>query len=53
MPREGAVLALVSTTRVLLGIAQAAVFPVAAMAVMIYVPVTGRVRATAIYVATA
>jgi MFS transporter, ACS family, glucarate transporter len=52
MPHEGAVLVLVST-RVLLGIAQAAVFPVAAMAVMIYVPVTERVRATAIYIATA
>ncbi len=52
MPREGAVLVLVSS-RVLLGIAQAAVFPVAAMAVMIYVPVTERVRATAIYIATA
>lgn len=52
IPREGAVLVLVST-RVLLGIAQAAVFPVAAMAVMIYVPVTERVRATAIYIATA
>jgi MFS family permease len=52
MPREGAVVVLLST-RVLLGIAQAAVFPVAAMAVMIYVPVMERVRATAIYVATA
>lgn len=52
MPHEGAVLTLVST-RVLLGIAQAAVFPVAAMAVMIHVPVTQRVLATAIYVATA
>jgi MFS transporter, ACS family, glucarate transporter len=52
VPREGAVLVLVST-RVLLGIAQAAVFPVAAMAVMIYVPVMERVRATAIYIATA
>src|SRR5436305_5461329 len=52
MPRQGAVLVLVST-RVLLGIAQAAVFPVAAMAVMIYVPVTERVRATAIYIAAA
>ena len=51
-PREGAVLVLVST-RVLLGIAQAAVFPVAAMAIMIYVPVVERVRATAIYIATA
>jgi len=52
MPREGAVVVLLST-RVLLGIAQAAVFPVAAMAVMIYVPVMERVRATAIYIATA
>ncbi|PYQ59893.1 MAG: hypothetical protein DMF53_18005 [Acidobacteria bacterium] len=52
VPRQGAVLVLVST-RVLLGIAQAAVFPVAAMAVMIYVPVTERVRATAIYIAAA
>jgi sugar phosphate permease len=52
VPREGAVLVLVST-RVLLGIAQAAVFPVSAMAVMVYVPVTERVRATAIYIATA
>lgn len=52
VPSEGAVPVLVST-RVLLGIAQAAVFPVAAMAVMIYVPVTERVRATAIYIATA
>ncbi|HEX3127534.1 MAG TPA: MFS transporter [Thermoanaerobaculia bacterium] len=52
MPGEGAVLTLVST-RVLLGIAQAAVFPVAAMAVMIYVPVTERVLATSIYIATA
>lgn len=52
VPREGAVAVLLST-RVLLGIAQAAVFPVAAMAVMIYVPVMERVRATAIYIATA
>ncbi|HEX5718448.1 MAG TPA: MFS transporter [Thermoanaerobaculia bacterium] len=52
VPSEGAVPVLVFT-RVLLGIAQAAVFPVAAMAVMIYVPVTERVRATAIYIATA
>jgi sugar phosphate permease len=52
LPHEGAVPVLVST-RVLLGIAQAAVFPVAAMAVMIYVPVAERVRATAIFVATA
>lgn len=52
MPREGAVAVLLST-RVLLGIAQAAVFPVAAMVVMLYVPLMERVRATAIYVATA
>src|SRR4051812_44900418 len=52
MPRQGAVLVLVST-RVLLGIAQAAVFPVAAMAIMVYVPVMERVRATAIYIAAA
>lgn len=51
LPREGAVPVLVAT-RVLLGIAQAAVFPVAAMAVVVYVPVTERVRATAIYIAT-
>jgi len=52
VPRDGAVLVLVSS-RVLLGIAQAAVFPVAAMAVMTYVPVMERVRATAIYIAAA
>lgn len=52
VPHEGAVPVLVST-RVLLGIAQAAVFPVAAMAVMVYVPVAERVRAAAIYIATA
>ena len=52
VPREGAVLVLVSS-RVLLGIAQAAVFPVAAMAIMIYVPVKERVRAAAIYIAAA
>lgn len=52
VPQEGAIPVLVAT-RVLLGIAQAAVFPVAAMAVMVYVPVTVRVRATAIYIATA
>lgn len=38
-------------TRVLLGTAQAAVFPVAAMAVMAYVPAGERVRATSIYIA--
>lgn len=52
MPSEGAVPVLVST-RVLLGIAQAAVFPVAAMAIMVYVPLEQRVRATAIYIAAA
>ena len=52
VPHEGAVPVLVAT-RVLLGIAQAAVFPVAAMAVMVYVPVTERVRATAIYISAA
>jgi ACS family glucarate transporter-like MFS transporter len=38
-------------TRVLLGVAQAAVFPVAAMAVMTHVPERERVRATSIYIA--
>jgi sugar phosphate permease len=38
-------------TRVLLGTAQAAVFPVAAMAVVAYVPAGERVRATSIYIA--
>ena len=40
-------------TRVLLGVSQAAVFPVAALAVMIYVPVNQRVRATSCYMAAA
>lgn len=40
-------------TRVLLGASQAAVFPVAAMAVMTYVPSDQRVRATSLYIATA
>ena len=52
VPHDGAALVLVAT-RVLLGIAQAAVFPVAAMAVMVYVPVLVRVRATAIYISAA
>lgn len=39
-------------TRVLLGIAQAAIFPVAAMAVMIHVPADRRVRATSLYIST-
>lgn len=38
-------------TRVLLGASQAAVFPVAAMAVMEYVPPHQRVRATSMYIA--
>jgi MFS transporter, ACS family, glucarate transporter len=41
-----------AATRVLLGVSQAAVFPVAAMAVMEYVPSDRRVRATSIYIAT-
>jgi MFS family permease len=40
-------------TRVLLGVSQAAIFPVAAMAVMAYVPADQRVRATSFYIATA
>ena len=40
-------------TRVLLGASQAAVFPVAAMAVMTYVPPDQRVRATSLYIAAA
>jgi ACS family glucarate transporter-like MFS transporter len=39
-------------TRVLLGISQAALFPVAAMAVMVYVPANRRVRATSFYIST-
>ena len=39
-------------TRVLLGVSQAAVYPVAAMAVMEYVPPDQRVRATSFYIAT-
>ena len=38
-------------TRVLLGTAQAAVFPVAAMAVVAHVPAGERVRATSVYIA--
>lgn len=37
-------------TRVLLGLSQAAIFPVAAMAVMAYVPAGQRVRATSFYI---
>ena len=40
-------------TRILLGISQAAIYPVAAMAVMTYVPPDQRVRATSFYIATA
>lgn len=39
-------------TRVLLGISQAAIFPVAAMAVMVYVRADLRVRATSFYIST-
>jgi len=52
LPNAGAVPVLIGT-RVLLGIAQAAVFPVAAMAVALFVPVAERVRALAIIIATA
>lgn len=48
---DGAVGVLVGT-RILLGVAQAAVFPVAAMAVMAFVPTAERVRATSIYIAS-
>jgi len=51
LPADGSV-ALLSATRVLLGISQALVFPVAAMAVQQYVPADGRVRATALFIAT-
>lgn len=40
-------------TRILLGTAQAAVYPVAAMTVMTHVPADRRVRATSYYIATA
>jgi ACS family glucarate transporter-like MFS transporter len=51
LPADGAV-AVLASTRVLLGLSQAAVFPVAAMAVQQYVPAADRVRATAIFIAT-
>jgi sugar phosphate permease len=51
LPGEGAV-AVLASTRVLLGVSQAAVFPVAAMAIQHHVPATERVRATAIFIAT-
>jgi ACS family glucarate transporter-like MFS transporter len=51
LPADGAV-AVLAATRVLLGISQAAVFPVAAMAIHQHVPPTARVRAMAIFIAT-
>lgn len=48
----GAAVSTLWLTRVLLGVAQAALFPVAAMAVMTYVPADQRVRATSFYIAT-
>jgi MFS family permease len=48
----GAAVSTLWLTRVLLGVAQAALFPVAAMAVMAYVPADQRVRATSFYIAT-
>lgn len=47
----GAAVTTLVVTRVLLGVSQAAVFPVAAMAVMAYVPADQRVRATSLYIA--
>ena len=51
LPRSGATPVLIGT-RILLGVAQAGVFPVAAMAMAIYVPVGERVRGMAIIIAT-
>jgi ACS family glucarate transporter-like MFS transporter len=51
LPEGGAAVGTLIGTRVVLGTAQAAVFPVAAMAVMAYVPVGERVRATSVYIA--
>lgn len=51
VPLSGGVSILVAS-RVLLGIAQAAVFPVAAMAVMQYVPAALQVRSIALFIAT-
>jgi sugar phosphate permease len=48
----GAAVSTLWVTRVLLGVAQAALFPVAAMAVMTYVPDDQRIRATSFYIAT-
>lgn len=52
MPEAGAAGTLVAT-RILLGISQAAVFPVAAMAVSQYVASEHRVRANALYISAA
>ncbi len=52
MPLSGASAILVAT-RILLGISQAAVFPVAAMAVSQYVASESRVRANAFYISSA
>ena len=51
LPVHGATPVLIAT-RILLGVAQAGVFPVAAMAVTIFVPIEERVRATAVIIAT-
>jgi len=51
LPAGDAAVGTLIGTRVLLGIAQAAVFPVAAMAVMTHVPAGERVRATSVYIA--
>ncbi len=52
MPQTGATGTLIAT-RILLGVSQAAVFPVAAMAVAQFVAGEHRVRATAMYIASA
>ena len=52
MPDAGATGTLIAT-RILLGVSQAAVFPVAALAVSEYVAVTERVRANAFYISSA
>lgn len=51
MPQSGASLTLVAT-RILLGVSQAAVFPVAAMAVSQYVASEHRIRANAFYISS-
>ena len=52
MPESSAAVGMLWVTRVLLGVSQAAIFPVAATAVMAYVPANQRVRATSFYIAT-